>query len=57
MSCGTIVVVMSVILLSIKGNVLNTAQKHNGWNFEHNRPGSTNNAILFSGDHNIHNVG
>ena len=40
MNCGIIAVVMDIIL-SIVGNFLSIAQKHNRKNFEHNRPGPT----------------
>ena len=38
MNCGTIAVVMGIIL-NIIGNFLTTAQMHNRKNFEDNRPG------------------
>ena len=38
MNCGIIAVVISIIL-SIIGNFLSTAQKHNRQNFEHYRLG------------------
>ena len=38
MNCGTIAVVMGIIL-SIMDNFLSTAQKYNRQDFEHNRPG------------------
>ena len=38
MNCGKIAVMMGIIL-SVIGNFLSTAQKHNRQNFEHNRPG------------------
>ena len=44
MNCGIITVVMGIIL-SIMGNFLSTAQKHNRKNFAHNRPGPTREVI------------